>query len=298
MLSYRARIIRKLLKVLVARTTYDSSRLPYHRKKFDRNLRLLFPVYQRVTIQDTKIAKVPVRRVKALKQPKRTIVYLHGGGFIIGSARSYGQHLARLAQMCDAEVVAIDYALAPEHVFPVALDQIQAVWSQLLVEGLVSSDVVLMGDSAGGNLALASALRFRDSEISLPACIVLLSPAIDGTFSGKSYSDNLDSEVMVNMTKLHLFVDSYLQGHDKKDPYASPVFADLRGLPPLLVHVASGELLRSDSETIIEHAKNEQLDAQLYIGEGLWHGWHMFASYVPEAKRSMQDLADYITAHI
>jgi acetyl esterase/lipase len=127
---------------------------------------------------------------------------------------------------------------------------------------------------------------------------VLLSPAIDGTFSGKSYSDNLDSEVMVNMTKLHLFVDSYLQGHDKKDPYASPVFADLRGLPPLLVHVASGELLRSDSETIIEHAKNEQLDAQLYIGEGLWHGWHMFASYVPEAKRSMQDLADYITAHI
>lgn len=296
MISPQARFVRLMLKSSTSRTTYSNSSLSRHRDNFESNLKTLFPANRRVTTTDTTVAGVKVTEVTAANSKERTILYLHGGGFVLGSTDSYQQHLARLASLCNAKVLAIDYALSPENPYPVALNQIKAVWKELLKQGLDTTKTVIMGDSAGGNLTMATALRFREDKLPQPACLVLISPALDATFSGPSYVSKIKREPLLNMQKLNFFMESYVQGGNKKDPFVSPIFANLKGLPPFLIHVGSEELMLSDSETITEHAKRDGAQGQLYVGKGMWHGWHIFAAYVPEAKQAMQAIAQYVTA--
>jgi acetyl esterase/lipase len=274
---------------------YDTSRITIQRQYFERNMALLFPTHS--VIKRSRIASVPVAWIGSTTE-QRTIIYLHGGGFTFGSPRSHLQHMARLAKMCDAKVLAIDYGLAPENPYPVALKQIQRVWEALLQDKMINtSKVVIAGDSAGGGLALASVMRFRDAGLPQPACVVLLSPALDATFSGNSYTSKSSKDVVLNSVKLEFFASTYAQQHSRYIPFISPVYADLKGLPPLLIHIGSEEMLLSDSETVAKHAKRDGVQATLFVGEGMWHGWHLFASYVPEAKAAMQSVAKYILSH-
>lgn len=296
MLSLRAKTTKKLIRSLSSKS-YDASRIDRIRRNFDRNLALMFPSTPH-HVYHQKIADHTVEVIKSGVRTDRVIVYLHGGGFIVGSPRSYRQHLKRLASLCSATVFAIEYSLAPEAQYPQALDEIQSVWETLIADGLVAPDhVVFMGDSAGGNLALASLIRFRDRKLPMPSCLVLLSPLLDATFSGTSHQTKSNVDSMLNSTKLELFVNSYVGKTSRNDPIVSPIFADLQGLPPMLIHVGSDELLLSDSQTITDHAKRDNVDASLFVGQGLWHGWHFFASYVPEAKQAMRDIAKFVKQH-
>jgi len=195
-------------------------------------------------------------------------------------------------------VYSIDYSLAPESPYPIALDEIQKIWETLVTNRQCDPlATTIMGDSAGGNLVLASLLRFRDKGLPLPACAALLSPSLDMTLSGASFSDPATRDPILSTGKIKLFVKSYSGAHPKQDPLLSPIFATLTGLPPLLVHVGTDELLFSDSQTIIKNAQRDGVDANLYVGEGMWHDWHLSAAYVPEARRAMEDIAQFITSH-
>ena len=258
---------------------------------------MLFPSTANGTHLET-IADVQVTVVQLTSGHSRAIVYLHGGGFIAGSPRSHRQHLKRLARTCHAIVYAIDYGLAPESPYPVALDEIQGVWTTLTANHRIDPrHTIFMGDSAGGNLALASLIRFRHGQLPLPNGLVLLSPGLDATLSGESYAQQDSIDPLLNRQKLQQFVNSYVGDHSKRDPTVSPIFADLHGLPPLLVHVGSNELLLSDSLAIAAHAKRDGVDATLFVGQGLWHGWHFHAMYVPEARLAMNNVAAFVTQH-
>jgi epsilon-lactone hydrolase len=294
MLSLRAKATKRIMRATSSTKAYDVSQVVKLRRNFDRNLAIMFPSSGRNVRRQT-IANVPIDIVEPKTATYRSIIYLHGGGFILGSPKSYRQHLKRLARLCEAKVFAVEYSLAPESLFPRALDEIQWVWKELTKDNLLDSKhTVFMGDSAGGNLALASLLRYRDLGLPLPSCVVLLSPFLDATFSGESHQSKVGIDPLLNHAKLELFVNSYLGKAAKEDPIVSPIFSDLRGLPPMLVHVGTDELLLSDSQGIMAHAKRDDVDATLFVGEGLWHGWHFFASYVPEAKRAMNNIAKFV----
>lgn len=297
MLSPQARIVKSLLRATKRKKGYTTEHIQQHRKGFERNLALLFPSLPG-RLRRTQIGGVRCAWIIPPKSENRTIVYIHGGGFVFGSLKTHQQHMLRLAKMCRAKVLAIEYGLSPEQSYPVPLDEIEQVWRSLTERtDFDVSRTALMGDSAGGNLALASALRMRDARLPLPACLVLLYPPLDGTFSGNSYTLNASKDVLIDLEKLEFFASSYAQNHSRKTPFISPIFADLSGLPPMLVHAASDELMLSDSETIVMNAKRDGVKAELCIGKDMWHSWHFFAAYVPEARKAMQAIAKYILVH-
>lgn len=296
-MSPQAKIIKSLLKITSGRKGYNPERVKNHRRAFERNMSLLFPSL-RLKPKKAHIAGVPVVWVELSNAAERVIVYVHGGGFVFGSSRTHQQHIRRLAKMCRAKVLAIDYSLSPESPYPKALDEIQKVWEELAAsKDFNNLRAVIMGDSAGGGLALASVMRFRDAGLPQPACVVLLSPALDATFSGESYTTKKSKDVVLNNRKLEFFASAYTQHHSRKIPFISPVYADLRNLPPLLVHVGSEEMVLSDSETIARHASRDGVNASLFVGDGMWHGWHFFAAYVPEARSAMASIAEYVILH-
>lgn len=297
MTSFRAQIIKAIFRASRDKTIYDTSTIKLSRKKFDATLSAILPASSRKILHRS-IADTPVDIIESCPHVKQSIIYLHGGGFVMGSTKSYRQHLKRISKLCSAKVYAVDYSLAPEALYPKALDEIQHVWESLVSdEGVDPQTVTFMGDSAGANLAVVSALRFRDSNINLPASLVLLSPFLDLTLSGKSHETNAKIDPMLNRQKVEFFADAYAGAADKNGSYVSPIFASLKDLPPMLVHASNDEILLSDARTIVENAQRDGTDATLYIGEGMWHGWHLFAAYVPEAKRAMRQVTQFVTRH-
>lgn len=296
MISPQAKIVRHILKATSSKQGYNASQIENHRRAFERNMSIFFPSSSK-KVELSTIAGIPIATINSSVK-NRTILYLHGGGFVLGSVKSHRQHLIRLAKMCDARVIVIEYGLSPEHAYPHALEEIQKVWEELTATNRIKAEeTVLMGDSAGGSLALASVMRFRDAHLPQPASVVLLSPALDATFSGESYRRNAAKDPVLNMRKLEFFAQSYAQHHSRKIPFISPVYADLKNLPPLLIHVGADDLLLSDSETIAKNASRDRTEVSLVVGEGMWHGWHFFASYVPEAKAAMESVAAYVKSH-
>src|ERR1700722_16465320 len=207
MISWQAKTVKYLLKKNTSKKHFNPAKIKKHRSNFDRNMRILFPsMLHGVTITQKKIAKIPVKEISPTKTVKRTIIYAHGGGFVFGSSKGYQQHLIRLAKLCNAKVISIDYSLSPENPFPIALNEIQKVWRELLKQGCDNTKTVFMGDSAGASLALGTVLKLRNTKQKQPACLVLLSPALDATFSGASYLLNKKKEVLLNEAKMTFFV--------------------------------------------------------------------------------------------
>lgn len=278
----------------------DNKMTARDRQKFERRLKLAMPTRHTSYMKNANIPGVTAYWIFPPGiQPRRTIVYLHGGGFINGSTRAYLQHIIRIAKLCEARVLSIDYRLAPEHPYPSALDDILNAWQHLMrTDTLLSEPVTFMGESAGGSLALAAALRVRDEGLDLPSGVVLLSPALDISMSGKSITTREKREVILSRQKINMYADLYAGDASRIEPYISPVVADLHGLPPLLIHVGTEEMLYSDSVLIAEHAKRDGVPCELYIGEGMWHSWHVAAGIIPEAKRDIQAVAQFIKERI
>jgi monoterpene epsilon-lactone hydrolase len=294
MISHQARLVKRLLHAS-SNKNRGRSTLQTQRRTFERNMRLLFPTVSSRHVKRTQIGGVPVEWITPITSARRVIVYVHGGAFSLGSPRAYRQHMVRLARLSQAKVVSIDYSLAPEHPYPHAVDELCKVWTTLLQEATFQpAHVAFVGDSAGANILLAAALKLRTQHVPLPACLVLLSAGLDATFDGESYEANKHIDPFFTMDTLNYFMENYVQGNDKKDPLVSPVFADLHGLPPLLIHVGSEEMMLSTSQKIYQNALRDGVKAKLFVGAEMWHGWHLFAGFVPEAKLAMQKVGDYI----
>ncbi len=224
----------------------------------------------------------------------RVILYLHGGGYACGSInthRDLGQRLSRAAQ---ARVLMLDYRLAPEHPHPAAVDDATAAYEFLLSQHVDPRRIVVAGDSAGGGLTVATLLALRDQGRPLPAAGFCISPWVDLTQSGESMTSKAAADPMVQRDGLTQMAVWYLNGQEARRPLASPLFADLSRLPPLLIHVGTAETLLDDSTRLAKAAKDAGVDVTLDVWEEMIHVWHAFASMLPEGQAAIDRAGEFI----
>lgn len=224
----------------------------------------------------------------------RAILYLHGGAYMAGSATSHGGLAASLAAAANMTVMLPDYRLAPEHPFPAALDDARTAYLELTAAGMTLS---LAGDSAGGGLALALAMDLRDRGDPLPDSLALVSPWTDMTLSGASITARADIDPMVTADALRAAIASYAAGLPCDDPRLSPLFADLAGLPPMLIQVGERERLRDDAVRLATRAHDAGVIADYREWPGMVHVWHLFGSHIPEGKLAIEEMAVHIGFH-
>ena len=237
----------------------------------------LHPIPDEVQIGEVTAGGVPAHWLTAPgADAGQVLLFLHGGGYELGSVRSDGELAARLGRASGMRVLFPEYRLAPEHPFPAAIDDVLAAWGWLrAAQGLSARSIAVAGDSAGGGLAVALLVAARDAGEPLPAAGVLMSPTVDLTGSGASMTERADQDPISTPAMLSQFASGYLAGADPKTPLASPLFASFSGLPPLLVQVGTADLLLSDSERLARAAARAGVDVTLQIGEGLPHVYQL-----------------------
>lgn len=226
------------------------------------------------------------------------ILYIHGGGYVACSAATHRPITAALARLSRRRVFSLDYRLAPEHPFPAALDDAFAAYQWLLGQGIPASEIALAGDSAGGGLVLACLLRVRDAGLPMPACGVCFSPWTDLAGTGESIRSNDGRCAMFRPENTGAFASVYLAGASPRDAYASPVFADLRGLPPVLLQVGSTELLLDDARRVHDKIQAAGGTSRLEVYEDVAHCWQMLDGLVPEARDALRQAGTFICEHL
>jgi acetyl esterase/lipase len=246
-----------------------------------------------ITLQQDTGGIPTVRTATSGMRPGHHVLFLHGGAYSTGSPGLY-RHIAwRFADAARAEFVAVDYRLAPEHPFPAALEDALAAWRGLVAEGAEPRRCAFLGDSAGGGLALALALRLRNEAAPLPGAIVAISPWTDLAITGASARPGA-RDPMLEANDLHLLAAQYAGSGDTRNPYISPLYGDPRGLPPTLLQVGGDEILRDDSVRMAERMREAGCDVTLEIWPRMVHVWHAFAPVLPEARRAIARAGDFI----
>ena len=259
----------------------------------------LHPVPADVAVSEVTAGGVPAHWLAAPgTEPGRVLLFLHGGGFELGSLRSDGELAARLGRASGMRVLFPEYRLAPEHPFPAAIDDVLAAWRWLRAgEGLSARSIAVAGDSAGGGLAVALLVAARDAGEELPAAAVLMSPTVDLTSSGASMTERADQDPLSTPAMLRQFAAGYLAGADPATPLASPLFASLTGLPPLFIQVGTADLLLSDSERLAAAATRAGVDVSLHVGEGLPHVYPIMLG-TPEAEQATQQTGTFLRVRV
>ena len=240
-------------------------------------------------------AGVPAEWVVAENvDPDRVILYLHGGGYVIGSINTHRELGSRLSRAAAARVLLIDYRLAPEHPHPAAVDDAVAAYRWLLSLGVNPSRLAIAGDSAGGGLTVATLVAVRDAGLPMPATGVCLSPWVDLEGIGESMTTKAAADPMVQRDGLLKMAAAYLAGQNPRTPLASPLYADLSGLPPLLIQVGTAETLLDDSTRLAERARKSGVHVTLEPWEDMIHVWQAFASLLPEGRQAIDRIGEFI----
>jgi epsilon-lactone hydrolase len=254
-----------------------------------------FPDDREASISRPSVGGVPADRIEVPGTATgRVVLYLHGGGYSLGSARSHRSLGKRIAVAARAAVVLPDYRLAPEHVFPAAVEDAVAAYRGLLAAGVAPSQIAVAGDSAGAGLTVALLVSLRDAGAPLPACAVLLSPFADLECRGETYATLAEVDPIVSREMGIGMGRAYVGDREPSDPLASPVRAALDGLPPLLIQVGSREVVLDDARALERHAREAGVPAKLDVWPGMVHAWHLFASDLEEGRRAILDLGSFI----
>ena len=259
----------------------------------------LYPVPDDVLVTEVTAGGVPAHWLAAPgTDTGGVLLFLHGGGYELGSVRSDGELAARLGRAAGMRVLFPEYRLAPEHPFPAAIDDVVTAWHWLRTDqNLSAPSLAVAGDSAGGGLAVALLVATRGAGEALPAAAVLMSPTVDLTSSGASMTERADQDPISTPAMLRQFAAGYLAGADPKTPLASPLFAALAGLPPLLIQVGTADLLLSDSERLATAAAQAGVDVTLEIGEGLPHVYQLLLG-TPEAAQATEQIGRFLRAQV
>lgn len=226
---------------------------------------------------------------------EEAILYFHGGAYMAGSIVSTRPLAVDFAQATGRNVLSFEYRLAPEHPYPAALEDGLAAYRYALSLGLHPSRIAFVGDSAGGGLELATALRARQEGLPLPAAIAALSPWVDLTLSDASYEENQQLDPLLERKKLLRAAMYYAYGRYLKDPLISPVYANFSGFPPTLIHVGTHELLLGEARRLAAAMRRDGADVLLSEWKGMWHVFHVFD--VPESHAAIRGIADYLLEH-
>lgn len=227
--------------------------------------------------------------------PRKLVIYYHAGGFVFGSLASHRALCSYLAQFSGARVLNVDYRLAPEHPAPAAHDDAFAAYQWALANGYAASAIALAGDSAGGNLALSTAVRARNQGLALPAAIVALSPALDLASEGESHRTVDDP--FITRELMGFFNAMYVPGGDVRSPTVTPFYsAELQGLPPVQLQVGSRERLRDDAVTMAARLKAAGVEVECSLWDGMVHCWQLFAPVLDEALASLEQAGRFMAA--
>ncbi|MHA1883868.1 MAG: alpha/beta hydrolase [Promethearchaeota archaeon] len=229
----------------------------------------------------------------------KVMLYFHGGGYVAGSINSHREYCVRLARASRTRVLIIDYRLAPEHPFPAALeDAIKAYQWLITSEGISPKHIVIAGESAGGGLTIATLLKLRDDKIELPTAGISLSPFMDMAVTGETVKSKVDVDPLTTQVMLELDAKLYLGGEDARNPLASPLYADLKDLPPLYIQVGSAELLLDDSIRFVDAAKAAGVDVKFEIWDDMIHMFQMFAAMAPEGQDGINKIGEFVLEYL
>lgn len=250
---------------------------------------------------DVKIETVDINGMNAIwisvpiSNPDNIILYLHGGGYMEGSLTSHQDLVMRISRAAKARVLLVDYRLAPEDPYPAAVEDAVKSYKWLIENQKIDpKKIVIAGDSAGGGLTLVTLIKLRDDNISLPAAGVCLSPWTDLALTGDSYHQNARSDPFLKYYDIAFMAYLYVGDNDPKNPYISPLYADLHGLPPILIHVGTNELIEDDSISFAEKAKKAGTDVKLEIFDDMIHVFQAFSGWAPEGQDAIDKIGEYI----
>ncbi len=257
-----------------------------------------FPVPQDVKAEPVDAGGIPAEWIAAPgAHAERVIYYLHGGGYAIGSINTHRQMISHLSRSSGARALAIDYRLSPEHPFPAAVQDATTAYRWLLSTGVDPARIVIAGDSAGGGLTVATLVALRDAGDPLPAAAVCISPWVDMEGIGDSMTTKAEADPMITHEDILEGAQAYLNGAGSRTPLAAPLYADLKELPPLLIHVGTAEVLLDDSTRLAERARSADVDVTLEAWDDMIHVFQFFASMLPEAQQAIDRIGAFIRQH-
>jgi monoterpene epsilon-lactone hydrolase len=275
-----------------ARVTTEDNRLSYER------LVASLPLDDDISTEKVGAGGVAAEWVVAPEaQDGRVLLYFHGGGYVFGSMRTHRIILAHLSRAAQARVLGLEYRLAPEFPFPAPVEDAVAAYRWLLSNGTNPKKIVLAGDSAGGGLTIAALVALRYLGEPMPAAGVGISPWTDMEATGESFVTNAEVDPMVTRDGIHNIATTYLSGKDPRSPLASPIYADLTGLPPLLLQVGSIETLLDDTTVLAQRAREAGVEVEVDVWDDMPHVWHHFAPILPEARQAIQRMAEFMRKH-
>lgn len=264
-----------------------------HRHSQD-NIGKIFGTEKQVTYERFQIGDIPAEWVSVNRRhmKKYIILYCHGGGYFTGSLQYARTLTTKLAMSTSMDVLSFNYRLAPEHPWPAALQDAEAVWDDLMYKGYGSRDIIIAGDSAGGNLALTLTLTLKQSGRLLPRALVLMSPWTDLTMSGKSHQSRADVDPILNRAYLEKAVSYYTNGQEPANPLISPLFGNFTGFPPVYIQCGMNEILLDDSALLYKRLCKDGVLCRLHTYKGMWHVFQM--SPFKKAYDAMDQIAEYI----
>ena len=292
--SFSSKVCRLMTKYLVAPKFNPNKTVDQARRGME-NLTKLARLPSKTKVEKITFDSISAEWVCASEAHEdRVILFLHGGGYTMCSPNTHREMAAYISMASGAKVLLPDYRLAPEHPFPAALEDATSAYHWLLDTGLTGENIAIAGDSAGGGLSIATSISLRDAGGQAPASIACIAPWTDLEMSGDSIKTNAEIEPMLNLQSMNNMASGYIGDADPRSPLISPLYADLKGIPPLLIHVGSDEMLLDDSKRIAEKAKSAEVDVTLKIYDKMWHVFHMYAKFMPEAKDALEHIGSFI----
>lgn len=290
--SIQSRLIKAGIRI--RRLTSSSNKMSVRemRQKFDELLTKI-PVPSNITFEHTAINGVPCDWIRVENPTEQKIIFVHGGGYAIGSPRGYYSLAARIGLASNADVLLIDYKLAPEFPFPAGLSDVVNVYHGLL-NSVKAHNIIFAGDSAGGGLIVAALMKLREENMEMPKRAILMCPWLDLTLSGDSLHKVKRRDPMLTIRNLHFLAKHYIGKEDPNNPFASPVFGNFQNFPPILVQAGEHDILRSDSERFAKRAKSHGVEVDFKIWKGMFHVWQFYARILPEAEQAVNEIGVFI----
>jgi len=285
-----------IVQMLSARPRIVGAKISETRAGFEQ-LTQMFPLAPDVTHQSVDAGGVPAEWVSVPEsRSDRVILFLHGGGYVIGSVNTHRELASRVARATRARALVVDYRLAPEHPFPAAVEDATAAYRWLVGTGVPPSRIAIAGDSAGGGLTLATLVALRDARQPLPSAGICMSPWTDLEGTGASAQPGGADDPLLETSGLREMGAHYASAN-LRHPHAAPLHASFRGIPPLLIQVGTREILLDDSTRVAAKAKADGVDVTLEVWDGLIHVWQLFGPAVPEAVQAVARIGEFAQKH-
>jgi acetyl esterase/lipase len=295
-MSRRAKFIRWLTSRYIKKLNVREAPIPRMRQRLD-FLGRLGRRAKNIAIESAEIADLHAEWYRPRESlAGKVFLYLHGGAYALGSCDSHRALASRIAAAANVDTLLPEYRLAPEHPFPTGLEDCVAAYRALLDKGYTADDIVIGGDSAGGGLTVAAMLQLRHGGVELPRAAVLLSPFLDMTASGETMQTRAEQDPWFEPESIGVVIGHYCPNEDLRNPLLSPVFANVAGLPPSLIHVGDDEILLSDSTRFADKLRKAGIDVELEVFPDMWHVFQLFVGKMPESQAAVDKIGRYVQA--